>query len=227
MTFGRAAEDYKSLLTANVIGGCDVTDEGVIDISYSDGIVFDVTNDINVAINASTVDVTLTDDDTNYLYWVAGAGLAVKLTVPTGNEVLVATIVCASGDITTITPAGFDVANLTNISTRPTIILEDDERPHYHTDSLLVITDENLLGFDSKFAVRIEDYKLNIEITAKRQTSSIGIKDLVAEIDSKNKSNNEAGNTNEYTYQLAYTWASYYKIGVVNLIVNCKRRAAL
>ncbi len=226
MTFARAAEDYKSLLTADVVGGCNVTDEGTLDISYDAGIIYDAANDINVAIIATTSDITLTDDDTNYLRWTSGGSLGVILTVPAGNDVLVATIVCAATDITGITPAGFNPSNLTNISTRPTMILQGDKLPHYYSMATIIIKEENLLGFESSYAVRKESYKLSLEIRVKLQSASIAIKDLIAEIDTKNKTNN-ALQTREYYYEISYGWNSAYLDGVVNLFVECKRRATL
>ncbi len=225
MTFARAAEDYKSFITSNVLGGCNVTDKGVLDISHDIGMVFDVTNDTNIPIVATTVDITLTDDDTNYLYWSAGSSLAVKLTVPTGNEVLVATIITAAVDISSITPAGFDPANLTNLTTRPLFLLKDDTDEEFYAEAVIKITDENLLGFENSFAIRKENYRLVLEITVD-STTSITIKDLIAEIDAKNKTNN-ALQTREYYYTMTYAWNSSYLEGIINLIIICKRRAIL
>jgi len=226
MTFARAAEDYKSFISANVLGGCDITDEGVLDISYSDGIVFDVANDENQAIVASIVDITLVDDDTNYIYWTSGSDLLAKLTVPTGNEVLVATIVTASGDISSITPAGIDVANLTNISTRPVILLEDDKDPHFYTNAKIIITDENLISMASSFANRNEEYIVLIDVLVDSSNGSIGLKDLIAELDSKHRTNND-DQTREYYYEFTYTWRSVFVKGMMSLPINCKRRQVL
>lgn len=227
MTFARAAEDFKSFLSDNVVGGCDVTDEGVLDISYSAGIVFDVTNDENQSIVASPADITLTDDDTNYLYWTTGTALAVKLTVPTGNEVLVATIVTAIGDITSITPAGIDPANLTNISIRPVVRLADDKHPTFYTVATVIIKQENLAGFENSFAIRKEEYRLLVDVSVNNsENGSIGLKDLIAEIDSKNRANNKL-QTREYFYDLSYAWRATFVKGLLALVVTCKRRQGL
>lgn len=76
-----------------------VTDDGGLNFSWGAGSVYDAANLIPVATLAGSS--SCTDNDTTYLYWDSTSTLSVGLAKPTGDQILVGTISCQSGDIIT------------------------------------------------------------------------------------------------------------------------------
>lgn len=220
-----AAEDLKALLGEDVIAGLEVTDKGVLDISWVQGQVFDNTNDIivDVIANAGT---TMTDDDTNYLYWADGAPtiLAVKLTVPTGNEVLVATVVTSSGDIDSVTEHGFDFSSVSGLDGRPVIRLEGDKNaPFYKAYGQIIIGEENLNRNDPLAGFRSESYRVLVILEKDGGTGPALLKRIMAQMGSVFNTNNNSPDPT-YEYALLYNWMGLYTMGKIDIFIDVLKR---
>ena len=226
MTVFRASEDIKILLGANIIGGLDVIDDGGGTgrlISYTEGSVYDAANGINQIVSAESA-LDLVTDDTHYLYWTTGTALAFKQTVPTGNEVLVATILTEGGNITSITNAGFDVDNVSGISERPTIrLVGENELLYFQTGGQIIINDETLVRVEDRVQFRNEFYRVLIDLTFNTDTiSSNTLKNILTEMDSKIQTNNNNA-TREYYFMISYGWEGNIALGHVLIIVDAIR----
>lgn len=226
MTVFRASEDIKILLGANIIGGLDVTDDGSGTgrlISYTEGSVYDAANGTNQIVSAASA-VDLTTDDTHYLYWSTGTALAFKQTVPTGNEVLVATIVTIAGNIDELTNAGFNVDNVDGISNRPTIrLVGEDELLYFQTGGQIIINDENLVRVEDRVQFRDEFYRVLIDLTFNTNTISSNIlKNILSEMDSKIQTNNSSA-TREYYFMMSYGWEGNIALGHILIVVDAIR----
>lgn len=228
MTFN-AAESLKLLLGEDIIAGLEVTDEGTLDISWVRGHVFNQSSDIIVPVQANT-GTTLTDDDTNYLYWADGAPtvLAVKLTLPTGNEVLVATIICTAGDITSITEHGFDFSSVSGLNGRPAIrLIGDIELPYAKNYGQIIIGQETLIRVVPAAGYRAEHYRIMVQLMLASGVGPALLKAVMAQMDEMFKTNNDLSNYT-YLYELLYTWEGLYTLGKITIpITAIKDKVAL
>jgi hypothetical protein len=91
-------------LHGDVLDAITVTDGGGLNITWSAGEIWDHTAKDVVVIDAEATPQACTDDAINYLYWDrsgGGTALTLSTTEPdiTDDDVFVATINCASGDI--------------------------------------------------------------------------------------------------------------------------------
>jgi len=218
MTF-TAAEDLKTLLGENIIGGLEVTDKGVLDISWKEGQVFDVSADLvkNVVANAGT---TLTDDDTNYLKWKTGATLAVELTEATGNEVAIADIVCSGVDIDSITEHGFDFSAVAGLEGRPVIRLEGDKEPDFRKNyGRILIGAESLPRSDRFVSYRNEFYRILMSLELDEGTGPALLKRMLAQVKSVFLSNFDKID-HVYDYELLYQWDGLYTLGFIEIFVE-------
>lgn len=229
MTAFDAAEDLKILLGANIIGGCDVTDDGGGTgrlISYATGYVYDAANDNNQIIVAATA-VDLLTDDTHFVYWTAGTGLLNKTTAVSGNDVLIATVTTTGGNISDITPAGFNHNNVAGISTRPFIMLNSHKLDlRFSKDSgVIYVKDEVLNNFDLSFQMIWEFYTVMVGVTYDGSLGSKTIKNIIREIRSKIVTNNRLLG-HEYFYNPKYNWEGISQLGSIDMIIDAKARRA-
>jgi len=79
-----------------------VVDEGGLDITWGAGSVWDHTNEVLVSTTAEVTPQACTNNAVNYLKWVSGTTLTLNTTCACGDEVEVAHIICAGGDILAI-----------------------------------------------------------------------------------------------------------------------------
>lgn len=177
----RPANTFITLLGSNIIEGLKVTDAGALAITWTDGRIFNVSGDVVVTIEAGGDDVT--DDDTSYLVWDSSNALELQLTTAAGNQVLIATIVAAAGDITSVTEAGFDYTNVTGLSGRPTIrkggVLDSDD---YLTDGEIVVIKETEIPPRNLGENRDEKYLLTGFIFFAGATGDRTINEMKAEV---------------------------------------------
>ena len=104
---GTGGQEYNlslPFLTVNkgIVGNITVTDAGGLNITWSAGIVYDQANEVLVATDAQGAAQACTANDTTYLKWVSGSTLTLNTTFPSGDEILIAHIVCSDVDILTI-----------------------------------------------------------------------------------------------------------------------------
>lgn len=220
MAIFTSAEDLKAFLGENIIGGLEVTDAGGLDITWVKGMIYDGGNDVNqpVAAGADTV----TDDTTTYLLWKTGSTLELSAVTAAGVEVLVATIAASSGDIDTITEAGFDFSNVSGLNGRPIIILEGDNEPGFSKEyGRIIISEENLVNNIPKFSYRREDYRNPVEVSYRGSGSKL-LKAIIGEMDDMFKPNNKS-QLKTYHYKIDGSWDTNYFIGFVKLFVDSRK----
>lgn len=118
------------------LSGFAVTDEGGLNISWTAGTIFDFNNQQIVIVAAGTG--ACTTDTINYLYWDAGATLAIGIVEPTGNQVLIAEIYCQSNDI-------FHIMEMGALDRREHWMMDalDNIFPNIVTNGLTVTEDPN------------------------------------------------------------------------------------
>ncbi len=220
MAIFTSAEDLKAFLGANIIGGLEVTDAGGLDITWVRGMIYDGGNDLNIEVAAGSD--TVTDDDTTYLLWKSGTALELSAVTAAGVEVLVATIVAASGDISSITEAGFDFSSVSGLDGRPVIILDGDNEPGFSKEyGQIIIMNENLVNSIPKFSFRKEDYRNPIEVSYRGSGSKV-IKNIIAQMDGVFKPNNKS-QLKTYHYDIDGSWDTNYYVGVIKLFVDARK----
>lgn len=220
MAIFTSSEDLKAFLGANIIGGLEVTDAGGLDITWVQGMIYDGGNDVNQPVSSSSD--TVTDDDTTYLLWKTGTNLELSAVTAAGMEVLVATIIASSGDIDSITEAGFDFSSVSGLDGRPVIILDGDNEPGFTKEfGEIIITAENLVNNIPKFSFRREDYRNPVEVSYRGSGSKI-MKAIIAQIDSVFKTNNKS-QLKSYHYDIDGSWDTNYFVGVIKLFIDARK----
>ena len=220
MTLFTNAEDLKEFLGADIIGGLEVTDAGGLAITWLEGMVYDATNDINQAIIAGGDNVT--DDDTTYLLWKTATGLELSAVTAAGTEVLVATIVASSGNIDSITEAGFDFSVVTGLAGRPIIRLAGDKEPDFkRTYGQIIIGIDNLIQSIPNFSYRKENYRVQVDLNYKSTGYQI-MKRIINQIDSVFKPNNKS-QLKTYHYDIDGSWDTNYRFGNIRLFVDARK----
>lgn len=220
-----AAEDLKSLLSGNVVGGLKVTDDGVFDISWTSGVIYDPDEYSNIWIAAGSE--TCTPSDTNYLIWTTGGTIALSLVTATSSEVLVATIICDAGDITSIVENGF----MTSVNAdRPYIILQEELNDILYNNKfgLISIGEEVLTEMVKMFNKVKEVYRILVEVTYTQLTGASFpnspkiLKLLTRTIRTALITTNNDDISRDYWYNIGYTWPGALQSGLINMPIEAR-----
>lgn len=222
MAIFTSAEDLKSFLGEEIIAGLEVTDAGVLAITWVQGQIFNVSGDIIVDIAAGGDNVA--DDDISYLVWDSANALELQLTTAAGNQVLVATIEASSGDIDTVTEHGFDFSNVSGLNGRPVIrLFGDKEVPFFKTYGQIIIDEENLIDLKSKFAFRDEEYRLITRFIYDGEGPAV-LKNIIGEVDGVFRANNKLHQgLRDYLYFLKGSWNTNYRASNIRMLVDATK----